>query len=163
MDRLEEGGLGSAALRAAATAAASATPVAAIATAAAVAAVASPPPVLKAVYAELKAGDVLLFDAKIFHFGGANTTSKPRQLLSWSFQKPRAYLSEAQTAQGRAALPGVSPQQQQQQQQQQQGREQQEQQEPLLGSRTDKIEGWTYHLEPSLEGKLQLKDFLPVS
>ena len=40
------------------------------------------------VYAELSAGDILLFDAKLFHFGGANTSETSRDLLSWSFQKP---------------------------------------------------------------------------
>jgi hypothetical protein len=39
-------------------------------------------------YAELKCGDLLLFDAKLFHFGGANASEHSRDLLSWSFQKP---------------------------------------------------------------------------
>jgi hypothetical protein len=40
-------------------------------------------------YAGLRKGDILLFDAKLFHFGGANTTTdQSRDLLSWSFQKP---------------------------------------------------------------------------
>ena len=39
------------------------------------------------VYALLSPGDVLLFDAKIFHFGSANTSLLPRALLSFSFQK----------------------------------------------------------------------------
>eukprot|EP00961_Rhodomonas_salina_P234840 3173929-Rhodomonas_salina.4 len=40
------------------------------------------------VYALLEAGDLLLFDAKIFHFGGANKSKSPRALLCFSFQRP---------------------------------------------------------------------------
>jgi ectoine hydroxylase-related dioxygenase (phytanoyl-CoA dioxygenase family) len=42
------------------------------------------------VFAGLDRGDVLVFDAKLFHFGGANGTDQSRDLLSWSFQKPVA-------------------------------------------------------------------------
>jgi len=50
-------------------------------------------------YAELKRGDLLLFDAKLFHFGGANNSAISRDLLSWSFQKPAyaAFCAEEQT------------------------------------------------------------------
>jgi len=50
-------------------------------------------------YAELKRGDLLLFDAKLFHFGGANNSTISRDLLSWSFQKPAyaAFCTEEQT------------------------------------------------------------------
>ena len=40
------------------------------------------------VYAALQQGDVLLFDTKLFHYGGQNISHQNRQLLSWSFQKP---------------------------------------------------------------------------
>lgn len=32
-------------------------------------------------------GDVLLYDSKIFHFGGANSSIIPRPLLFFSFQE----------------------------------------------------------------------------
>ena len=35
----------------------------------------------------LDIGDILLYDAKLFHFGGANTSSDPRALLMFSFQE----------------------------------------------------------------------------
>jgi hypothetical protein len=37
-------------------------------------------------YAQLSAGDILLFNTMIFHYGGANTSQLPRALLSFSFQ-----------------------------------------------------------------------------
>jgi hypothetical protein len=40
-----------------------------------------------ACYAPLKAGDMLIFDTKIFHYGAANHSSVQRDLLSLSFQK----------------------------------------------------------------------------
>lgn len=38
-------------------------------------------------YAQLKAGDVLLFNTMVFHYGSANTSTLPRALLSFSFQR----------------------------------------------------------------------------
>lgn len=40
-----------------------------------------------ACYAQLQAGDVLLFNTMIFHYGGANVSQLPRALLSFSFQR----------------------------------------------------------------------------
>jgi hypothetical protein len=37
-------------------------------------------------YAQLSAGDILLFNTMIFHYGGANNSVLPRALLSFSFQ-----------------------------------------------------------------------------
>lgn len=45
------------------------------------------PQITPACYAQLKAGDVLLFNTMVFHYGGANTSSVPRALLSFSFQR----------------------------------------------------------------------------
>ena len=38
-------------------------------------------------YAQLKAGDILLFNTMVFHYGSANTSLLPRALLSFSFQR----------------------------------------------------------------------------
>ena len=40
-----------------------------------------------ACYAQLQAGDVLLFNTMLFHYGGANLSAHPRALLSFSFQR----------------------------------------------------------------------------
>jgi ectoine hydroxylase-related dioxygenase (phytanoyl-CoA dioxygenase family) len=37
--------------------------------------------------AVLEAGDVLLYDSSLFHFGGANLSQLPRALLMFSFQE----------------------------------------------------------------------------
>lgn len=41
-------------------------------------------------YAQLKAGDILLFNTMVLHYGSANTSSLPRALLSFSFQRNNA-------------------------------------------------------------------------
>eukprot|EP01041_Mallomonas_annulata_P012056 gene12056-25267_t len=41
-----------------------------------------------ALYAELDIGDILLFNTQVFHYGGANCSDSPRNLLCFSFQKP---------------------------------------------------------------------------
>ena len=38
-------------------------------------------------YALLQAGDILLFNTMVFHYGSANTSALPRALLSFSFQR----------------------------------------------------------------------------
>lgn len=38
-------------------------------------------------YAQLKAGDILLFNTMVFHYGSANDSALPRALLSFSFQR----------------------------------------------------------------------------
>ena len=40
-----------------------------------------------ACYAILEAGDVLLFNTMLFHYGGANISALPRAMLSFSFQR----------------------------------------------------------------------------
>lgn len=38
----------------------------------------------------LKAGDMLVFDTRLFHYGSANTSDKPRMLLSFSMQQSQS-------------------------------------------------------------------------
>ena len=38
------------------------------------------------VHALMNAGDILIFDTKLFHFGGANISKNPRALLCLAFQ-----------------------------------------------------------------------------
>jgi len=49
--------------------------------------------------AMLKAGDILLFDTRIFHQGTANVSQRPRALLSFSFQR-RDLLGQAKAIDG---------------------------------------------------------------
>ena len=40
------------------------------------------------VHAVMEAGDILLFDTRLLHYGSANNSSEPRPLVSFSFQGP---------------------------------------------------------------------------
>jgi hypothetical protein len=68
-------------------------------------------------HALLNAGDVLIFNTKVFHFGTSNISSTSRDLLSFSFQQ-------------KGSCGGSPP-----------------------------IEGFTYHIQPDLRGKYELRDF----
>jgi len=57
-------------------------------------------PQLPPVYAKLSPGDMLLFDTRLLHFGGANTSASPRALLSMSFQRREACGEKAELVSG---------------------------------------------------------------
>ena len=48
-------------------------------------------------YALMDTGDIVLFNTKVMHFGGANNSGKTRTLLSFSFQKSGTVLADGFT------------------------------------------------------------------
>jgi ectoine hydroxylase-related dioxygenase (phytanoyl-CoA dioxygenase family) len=78
----------------------------------------------------LLAGDMLVFDTRLFHYGSANTSDKPRMLLSFSMQQSQSEVqsqseSQSESGDGGGGVDGGAVD-------------------------TDRIRGFTYHLHESI-------------